>query len=109
MENKEYLESQYEVIAGDWPKNYNEIVLIEQIKHLTDEEQIEILENGGLSNIKGIMTSNFVQIQTQEKIARETYYAEAIFSSYDWEKIGIEEFTTVERNNLLQRIQNHKG
>lgn len=28
MENKEYLESQYEVIAGDWPKNYNEIVLI---------------------------------------------------------------------------------
>ena len=83
----------------------NEIGLVEQIKGLTDEEQIEILENGGLSNVRDIMTSNFAQIQRQEQISRDEYYAEAIFSSYDWHKIGIEEFTVAERNNLLQKIQ----
>ena len=83
----------------------NEIALVEQIRGLTDEEQIEILENGGLSNIKDIMTSNFAKVQRQENISRDEYYAEAIFSSYDWNKIGIEEFTVAERNNLLQRIQ----
>ena len=83
----------------------NEIGLIEQIRGLTDEEQIEILENGGLSNARDIMTSNFAKVQRQENISRDEYYAEAIFSSYDWNKIGIEEFTVAERNNLLQRIQ----
>ena len=28
LDNKELLKSQYNVIAGDWPKNYNEVVLI---------------------------------------------------------------------------------
>ena len=83
----------------------NEIGLVEQIRGLTDEEQVEILENGGLSNVRDIMTSIFAQIQTQEKISRDEYYVEAIFSSYDWEKIGIEEFTIAEINNLAQKIQ----
>ena len=83
----------------------NEIGLVEQIKGLTDEEQVEILENGGLSNVRDIMTSNFAKVQRQEKISRDEYYAEAIFSSYDWQKIGIEEFTIAEKNNLLQKIQ----
>ena len=83
----------------------NEIGLVQQIRSLTDKEQIEILENGGLSNVRDIMTSNFTKVQTQEKLSKEYYYAEAIFSSYDWQSIGIEQFTVAERNNLLQRIQ----
>ncbi len=83
----------------------NEIGLVDQIKSLTDKEQIEILEKGGLSNVRNIMTSNFEQIQTQEKITRDKYYAEAIFSLYDWQKIGIDEFTFEEKNNLLQKMQ----
>lgn len=83
----------------------NEIGLVQQIRSLTDKEQIEILENGGLSNVRDIMTSNFAKVQTQEKLLKEYYYAEAIFSSYDWQSIGIEQFTVAERNNLLQRIQ----
>ena len=56
----------------------NEIGLIEQIRGLTDEEQIEILENGGLSNIKDIMTSNFAKVQRQENISRDEYYDEVV-------------------------------
>lgn len=83
-----------------------EIKVIDKIKELSAEEQIEIVENGGLSNIKNIMSSTFSKIQRNETISKEEYYAEAIFTLYDWEKIGIEEFTIEERNNLIQRIQN---
>ena len=80
--------------------------LIDKIKELSEEEQIEIMENGGLSNVRDIMSSTFSKTQRDEKIDKEDYYAEAIFSLYDWQKIGIEEFTVAERNNLIQRIQN---
>ena len=80
--------------------------LIDKIKGLSQEEQIEIIENGGLSNPSNIMNSTFSKTQRNETISKEEYYAEAIFSLYDWSKIGIEEFKTEERNNLIQRIQN---
>ena len=80
--------------------------LIDKIKELSEEEQIEIMKNGGLSDVKGIMSSTFSKTKRNEKIDKEEYYAEAIFSLYDWQKIGIEEFTVAERNNLIQRIQN---
>lgn len=83
-----------------------ETELIDKIKELSQEEQLEIIENGGLSNIKSIMSSTFSKSKRNEKISKEEYYAEAIFSLYDWQKIGIEEFTVEERNNLIQRIQN---
>ena len=83
-----------------------EIELIDKIKKLSTEEQIEIIENGGLSNIKNIMSTTFSKAQRNETITKEEYYAEAIFALYDWQKIGIEEFTVEERNNLIQRIQN---
>ena len=83
-----------------------ETELINKIKGLSEEEQIEIMKNGGLSNVKGIMSSTFSKTKRNEKIDKEEYYAESIFSLYDWQKIGIEEFTVAERNNLIQRIQN---
>ena len=83
-----------------------ETELIDKIKDLSEEEQIEIMENGGLSNVRDIMSSTFSKTQRDEKIDKGEYYAEAIFSLYDWHKIGIEEFTVAERNNLIQRIQN---
>ena len=52
-----------------------------------------------MSNVREILTSNFSQIQSKEEISKDKYYAEAIISLYDWEKIGIEEFTVEERNN----------
>ena len=83
-----------------------EIELINKIKELSEEEQIEIMKNGGLSDVRNIMSSTFSNAKRDEKIDKEEYYAEAIFSLYDWQKIGIEEFTVAERNNLIQRIQN---
>lgn len=83
-----------------------ETELINKIKGLSEEEQIEIMKNGGLSDVKGIMSSTFSKTKRNEKIDKEEYYAEAIFSLYDWQKIGIEEFTVAERNNLIQRIKN---
>ena len=83
-----------------------EIELIDKIKDLSEEEQIEIMKNGGLSDVRNIMSSTFSKTKRNEKIDKEEYYAEAIFSLYDWQKIGIGEFTVAERNNLIQRIQN---
>ena len=83
-----------------------EIKLIDKIKALSEEEQIEVMKNGGLSDVRNIMSSTFAKSQREGKINKEEYYAEAIFSLYDWQKIGIEEFTVAERNNLIQRIQN---
>ncbi len=80
--------------------------LIDKIKGLSAEEQIDVLENGGLSDVRNIMSSTFSKTQRDEKIDKEEYYAEALFSLYDWQKIGIEEFTIEERNNLIKRIQN---
>ena len=51
------------------------------------------------------MSSTFSKTQRDEQISKEEYYAEAIFSLYDWQKIGIEEFTPEERNNLIKRMQ----
>lgn len=86
--------------------NGESMELIDKIKELSEEEQIEIMENGGLSNVRDIMSSTFSKTQRDEKIDKGEYYAEAIFSLYDWQKIGIEEFTVAERNNWIQRIQN---
>ena len=80
--------------------------LIDKIKGLSEEEQIEIMKNGGLSDVRNIMSSTFSKTKRNEKIDKGEYYAEAIFSLYDWQKIGIEEFTVAERNNLIQKIQN---
>ena len=74
-----------------------EIELIDKIKELSEEEQIEIVENGGLSDVKNIMSSTFSKSKRDEKINKEEYYSEAIFSLYDWQKIGIEEFTIEEK------------
>ena len=79
--------------------------LIDKIKELSEAEQIEIIENGGLSDVRNIMSSTFSKTQRDEQISKEEYYAEAIFSLYDWQKIGIEEFTPEERNNLIKRMQ----
>ena len=80
--------------------------LIDKIKGLSEEDQIEIMENGGLTNVRDIMSSTFSKAQRNEQTSKEEYYAEAIFSLYNWGNIGIEEFTPAERNNLIQRIQN---
>ena len=79
--------------------------LVEQIKLLLDEEQDEIIKSGGLSNVQGLITDNFFKLQKEAQISKERYYAEAIFSMYDWKKIGIDEFSVAERENLIQRIQ----
>lgn len=49
----------------------SEICLVDKIKELSDEEQIEILKNGGLSDVKNIMTSTFSKLQRKEKISKK--------------------------------------
>ena len=83
----------------------NEIGLVEQIRKLSDEEQAEIIQNRGLSNIKELITKNFSEIQKEEQIDKSRYYAEAIFSMYDWKAIGIKEFSDIERENIIKRIR----
>ena len=79
--------------------------LIDEIKELSPEELDSVLKNGGLYNVRSIITKTFSNISKNEIIDKSRYYAEAILSQYNWQDIGIEEFKTDERNELIARLQ----
>ena len=83
----------------------NEIGLVESIKNLTDEEQMQIIQERGLLNIRDIMTSNFAKMQTMDTIEKEDYFASAIADMYDWGSLNIEEISVAERNELIQKLK----
>ena len=82
-----------------------EIQLAGKIKDLSEQEELDILEKGGLSNVGNVISSSFAQSKREDKIEKEEYYAEAIISLYNWQKIGIEEFTLEEKNKLIKRLE----
>ena len=83
----------------------NEIGLVDSIKSLTDEEQMQIIQDRGLSNVRDIMTSNFAQLQTAEAMSKEEYFASAIADMYDWGSLNIEKISVAERNELIQKLK----
>ena len=83
----------------------NEIGLVDSIKNLTDEEQMQIIQERGLLNIRDIMTSNFAKMQTMDTIEKEDYFASAIADMYDWGSLNIEEISVAERNELIQKLK----
>ena len=83
----------------------NEIGLVDSIKSLTDEEQMQIIQDRGLSNVKEIMISNFAKMQTMEAMEKEEYFASAIADMYDWGSLNIEEISVTERNELIQKLK----
>ena len=56
-------------------------------------------------NARNIITRAFSNVREDEKIDKSRYYAEAIISKYNWNDIGILEFKTAERNELIKRLQ----
>ena len=82
-----------------------EIQLAGKIKDLSEQEELDIIEKGGLSNVGNVISSSFAQSKREDKIEKEEYYAEAIISLYNWQKIGIEEFTLEEKNKLIKRLE----
>ena len=83
----------------------DEANLVDRIKDLSEQEKLDVLKKGGLSNIGNVISSSFAQSKREDKIEKEEYYAEAIISLYNWQKIGIDELTLEEKNNLIQRLQ----
>ena len=83
----------------------NEVGLIEAIKDLTDEERTRIIQDGGLSNVRDIMTSNFAKVKTEQKVSKEEYFATAIIDGYDWSSLNIEAISQIVRNNLIQKLR----
>lgn len=83
----------------------SETVLVDKIKQLSNEELLEIMQRGGLSDTRGIITNTFSEVQEDKKISIDDYYAEAIIDLYDWEKLGIEEFTIEQRKDLIQKLK----
>ena len=83
----------------------NEIGLVDSIRNLTTEEQMQIIQDRGLSNVKEIMTSNFAKMQTMEAMEKEDYFASAIADMYDWGSLNIEEISVAERNELIQKLK----
>ena len=82
-----------------------EQILVNEIKKLSFEELDIVLQNSGLYNAKDIITNVFSSAKENEKIDKSRYYAEAVFSKYNWQDIGIAEFKTPERNKLIARLQ----
>jgi len=83
----------------------NEIGLVDSIRNLTTEEQMQIIQDRGLSNVRDIMNTSFAQMQTAHQISKEDYFASAIVDTYDWDKINVEELSITERNELIQRLK----
>ena len=83
----------------------NEIGLVDSIKNLTDEEQMQIIQERGLSNVRDIMNTSFAQMQTAHQISKEDYFASAIVDTYGWDKINVEELSITERNELIQKLK----
>lgn len=83
----------------------NEIGLVDSIRNLTNEEQMQIIQDRGLSNVKKIMNTSFAQMQTAEQISKEDYFASAIVDTYDWDQINVEELSVTERNELIQKLK----
>ena len=83
----------------------NEIGLVDSIRNLTDEEQMQIIQDRGLSNVRDIMNTSFAQMQTAQQMSREDYFASAIVDTYDWDKINVEELSITERNELIQKLK----
>ena len=82
-----------------------EQILVNEIKKLSFEELDIVLKNSGLYNAKDIITNVFSSAKENEKIDKSRYYAEAVFSKYNWQDIGIAEFKTSEKNELIARLQ----
>ena len=82
-----------------------EQILVNEIKKLSFEELDIVLQNSGLYNAKDIITNVFSSAKENEKIDKSRYYAEAIISKYNWQDIGIAEFKTSEKNELIARLQ----
>ena len=80
--------------------------LAEEIKGLSQEEYIGILENGGLLDVQGLITSTFSKLQSNEEITKERYYAEAIIDSYNWEEICKNGLNDDARKELIEKLQN---
>ena len=83
----------------------NEIGLVNSIRNLTDEEQMQIIQNRGLSNVRDIMNTSFAQMQTVQQISKEDYFDSAIVDMYDWGSLNIEEIYVTERNELIQKLK----
>lgn len=77
LDNEELLHSQYDMVAGKWPKNYNEVVLI-----LNDKNEISdyTLYSLGLKDQKEL-TKKWDAIQEGKEIEEETQ------ASYTYEEL----------------------
>ena len=80
-----------ESVNLDLPKEEQE--LVDEIRKLSTEELEVVLQNGGLANVQDIVSRVYGNGKEDKQIDKSRYYAEAIFSLYDWNKIGIEKFT----------------
>ena len=80
-------------------------VLKNRIKELSDEEQKEILENGGFYDSKGIIEDVYSEEYIDEKISKEEYLARTIFSLYDWKEVGISNFKIEEEIKFIEKMK----
>ncbi len=67
LDNQELLESQYNMVAGNWPKNYNEVVLV-----VTDKNEVNdyVLYSLGLKD-QNELAEKMKKIQNGETIEEE--------------------------------------
>ena len=92
MNNKDLLSSQYDVLAGSWPSNYNEVVLILDENNEISDYTLYALGLKDQSEVKDILT----KVTNGEEI-------ESSSDSYSYEELLDLSFKLVLNNNYYEK------
>ena len=92
MNNKDLLSSQYDVLAGSWPSNYNEVVLILDENNEISDYTLYALGLKDQSEVKDILT----KVMNGEEI-------ESSSDSYSYEELLDLSFKLVLNNNYYEK------
>lgn len=85
-----------------------EISILEKINSMTSEELFSIIKGENILEIKNILLPLIYKYKRNTTLDKETYIAAAIVDSYDWSNLDIIEFSTTQKNELIEKIKEYK-
>lgn len=84
-----------------------EMTLVEKINTMTSEELFDIISENNPREIKKILIPLLYSYKENISIDKETYFASALVDSYNWSKLGILEFSNIQRSELINKIKEY--
>lgn len=113
MNNKELLKNQYDLLAGSWPKNYNEVVLIVDDNNEISDYTLYALGLKDQNEIKDIMNKVMTGEEVVSEVNEYTYedlldlsFKLVLNNQYYVKEKGIWKDNSKDNNYLKQLIDN---